>query len=156
MQMADEQLDQYMDYYERTFVDEPRSETKSRGLPQQLLDMFPTGRLDGSSPTPYNYKEQAKTETLATKKTLQTVMASLKLRPITSEQAENAESVARIGSFYKRYRGFEELEEGPARLFHEKVAALVGIKVETLLTAVGQLERKLVVWQEKKAREEGV
>ena len=59
MNMTGEQLDEYIDWYERTFVDEPRAEEKARALPKQLLDMFPTGRIDGSDPTPYSHDRMA-------------------------------------------------------------------------------------------------
>ncbi len=150
MKMTGEELDQYMDFYERTFIDEERAKTKSRGLPEQLLDMFPTGRLDGSSPAEYTYKEQEEKEETFREKTLDAVTGSLKLRAITSE--DSGDPVPRIGSFYKRYRKVEDLD-GCARVFHEKVAQIAGIKVETLLLAVGQLERKLIVYQKAKAKE---
>lgn len=150
MKMTGEQLDQYMDYYERTFIDTERVETKHRGLPQQLLDMFPTGRLDGSSPVQYDHKEQEDKEQASADETSNRVIGSLKLRPITSE--DDGESVPRMGSFYKRYRKIEDLE-GHARGFHERVAQMMCIKLETLLVAVGQVERKLIVWQEAKMKE---
>ncbi len=150
MKMTGEELDQYMDYYERTFIDEERARTKSRGLPEQLLETFPTGRLDGSSPLRYNYKEQERKAQASTKKTLATVMGSLKLRPVTP--VKGGEPVHRIGSFYKRYRKVEDLD-GYARVFHMKVAQTIGIKLETLLLAVGQLERRLIVHMEAKAKE---
>ena len=151
MKMTGEELDQYMDFYERTFIDEERAKTKSRGLPEQLLDMFPTGRLDGSSPAEYSYKEQEETEEASRKKTLQTVIGSLKLRPIIADDSD--ESIPRIGSSYKRYRKVEDLD-GCAKVFHEKVAQVAGIKVETLLLAVGQLERKLIVYNQKREAKE--
>lgn len=150
MKLTGEELDQYMDFYERTFIDEERAKTKSRGLPEQLLDMFPTGRLDGSSRAEYSYEEQEEKEEDSRKKTLEAVIGSLKLRPITTDDSD--EPVPRIGSFYKRYRKVEDLD-GCAKVFHEKVAQIAGIKVETLLLAVGQLERKLIVYQKAKAKE---
>lgn len=150
MRMTGEEMDQYMDFYERTFIDEERAKTKSRGLPEQLLDMFPTGRLDGSSPAQYGYKEEEEKEEASKKKTLEAVMGSLKVRPITPDGSD--EPVPRIGNFYKCYRKVEDLD-GHAKVFHEKVAQHLGVKLETLLLAVRQLERKLIVCKEAKARE---
>ena len=155
MDMSSSQLDQYMDYYERTFVDESRAETKPRGLPKELLDMFPTNRTDGSSPTPYNYAEQAEKERVSTDEALKSVVGSLSVRPVAPEDDETAD---RIGSKYRRYRNLENMEE-TARVFHAKVADLVGIKVQTLAVAVAQLERRLMVYREaqvRKARDEDV
>lgn len=150
MKMTGEQMDQYMDYYERTFIDKERVESENRGLPNELLDMFPTGRANGSSPAPYSYKEQTDKEQAATEQKLKTVVGAMKLRPIAAEN--NKEPVRRIGDFYKRYRRVEDLE-GVAKVFYERVAEAVGVRVETLVLAVGQVERRLIVWREGRLRE---
>ena len=148
--MTGEQMDQYMDYYERTFIDKERVESENRGLPNELLDMFPTGRLDGSSPTPHSYKEQTDKEQAATEQKLKTVVGAMRLRPIAAEN--NEEPVRRIGDVYKRYRRVEDLE-GVAKVFYERVAEVVGVKIETLVLAVGQVERRLIAWREGRVRE---
>ena len=147
MEMSGEQLDEYMDYYERTFIDSDRVEQK---LPKELLDMFPTGRLDGSEPATYSYHEQFAKEQEAVEETLDAVIGSMRLRNIITKESE--ESVPRIGSFYKRYRRAEDLD-GSAKVFHEKVAETVGVKLETLVLAVGQMERLLIKWREAKVKE---
>lgn len=148
--MTGEQLDEYMDYYERTFIYTERVESKSRGLPKELLDMFPIGRLDGSSPAHYTCQIQAENEHVAVEQRLKTVMGGMKLRPVASEDSE--EPVRRIGSFYKRFRRVEDLE-GYAKVLYEKVAEGVGVKVETLVLAVGQNERRLIMWREARVKE---
>ena len=147
MQMSDEQLDDYMDYYERTFIDPDSIEQK---LPKELLDMFPTGRLDGSEPVSYSYQEQFAKEQKAVEEKLDAVIGSMRLRSVISK--ENEESVRRIGSVYKRYRRAEDLD-GYAKVFYEKVADMVGVKLETLVLAVGQMERLLIKWREAKVKE---
>lgn len=147
--MTGEQLDEYMDYYERTFICTEHVESKTRGLPKELLDMFPIGRLHGSSPTHYTYQIQAENEHVAVEQRLETVMGGMKLRPVASEDSE--EPVRRIGSFYKRFRRVEDLE-GYAKLLYEKVAEGVAVKVETLVLAVGQIERKLIMWREARVK----
>ena len=147
MEMTGEQLDEYMDYYERTFIDPARVEQK---LPKELLDMFPTGRLDGSEPASYSYHEQFAKEQEAVEETLETVIGSMRLRNVISKESEAP--VRRIGSFYKRYRRAEDLD-GSAKVFHEKVAGMVGVKLETLVLAVGQMERLLIKWREAKVKE---
>ena len=147
MTMTGEQLDEYMDYYERTFVDETRAETKGRALPKELLDMFPTGRQDGSAPASSTYCDRSKKEEASHREKLAAVMGSLQIRPITSHEDGDSETEPMIGDYYKRYRKVEDLEEH-AKLFHETVAEAIGIKLETLLVAVGQLERKLIKFQE--------
>ena len=147
MNMSGEQLDEYMDYYERTFIDPDRIEQK---LPKELLDMFPTGRLDGSEPVSYSYQEQFAKEQEAVGETLNEVIGSMKLRKVIPKESE--EPVRRIGSLYKRYRRVEDLD-GHAKVFHEKVAEMVGVKLETLVLAVGQMERLLIKWREAKVKE---
>ncbi len=155
MKMTGQQLDEYMDYYERTFVDPERVEQKSRGLPKQLLDMFPISRLDGSEPIPYSYQEQAEKEQVAAEQTLKHVVGSLRLRPVTSgagDGGDGEEGVHRVGSFYKRYRRVEDLD-GVASVFYERVAEKVGVSIETLVLAVSQVERLLIRWREKKRKQ---
>ena len=147
MEMSGEQLDEYMDYYERTFIDLDRVEQK---LPKDLLDMYPTGRLDGSEPASYSYQEQFAKEQEAVRETLDAVIGSMSLRNVIPKESE--EAVRRIGSFYKRYRRAEDLD-GDAKVFHEKVAETVGVKLETLVLAVGQMERLLIKWREAKVKE---
>ena len=151
MSMTGNQLDQYMDFYERTFIDEERAESKSRGLPKQLLDMFPTGRQDGSAPVAYKSNDFAEKEQASLDRTLASVIGSLQIRPIAKEWVEDDDTEPKIGSFYKRYRRVDDLE-GAARVFHEKVADMVGIKLETLLVAVNQIERNLIRWREAQLR----
>lgn len=155
MSMPGELLDEYMDWYERTFVDETRVEEKARGLPKQLLDMFPTSRIDGSSPTPYNYNQMAAEDQETIDKRLNVVIGKLHLRDVVFDESEDFAGVhedsTRIGSFYKRYRKIEDLTPH-AKAFHEAVAEAIGVKLETLILAVGQVERRLVKWREAKVK----
>ena len=157
MSMTGKNLDEYMDWYERTFVDEARVEGKARGLPQQLLDMFPTGRTDGSSPIPYNYNQVAVEQQETIDKRLNSVMGKLRLRNVVSDDSEDSDGVDEdstgIGSFYKRYRKVEDLTP-QAKAFHEAAAEVVGVRLETLMLAVGQVERNLVKWREAKVKAE--
>lgn len=155
MSMKGEQLDEYMDWYERTYVDDSRAEGKSHGLPKQLLDMFPTGRTDGSSPTPYKYDQTSVQEQDAIDKRLHTVTSNLRLRNVVSDESEESvgvyEDFVQVGSLYKRYREAKDLTPH-ARAFHEAVAKAIGVRLETLILAVGQMERKLVKWREAKLK----
>lgn len=152
MTMTGDQLDEYLDFFERTFVDVERAETKHRGLPKQLLDMFPTRRPDGSAPLPYSYSDYVEKEQVSISQTVESVVGSLQMRPIATNGEEDSETQPKIGSFYKRYRRVEDLED-QAKFFHERVADRAGIKLETLLVAVGQMERKLIRLREAEVRE---
>ena len=157
MSMTGEQLDQYMDWYERTFVDESRAQEKPHGLPEQLLDMFPIGRIDGSDPTSYNYAQMTVEEQEAVDKRLNMMISKLRLRTAVPDEPEDSmrmnEDSIPIGKFYKRYRRVEDLTPH-AKAFHEAVAEAVGVRLETLVLAVGQMERKLVKWRDAKVKAE--
>ena len=155
MSMMGEQLDEYMDWYERTYVDDSRAEGKPHGLPKQLLDMFPTGRTDGSSPTPYKYDQISVKEQDTIDKRLHIVIGNLRLRNVVSDDSEDSigvhEDSIQVGSFYKRNREAKDLTPH-ARAFHEAAAKAIGVRLETLILAVGQVERQLVKWREAKLK----
>lgn len=161
MNMTGDQLDEYMDWYQRTFIDESRVEQKSRGLPTQLLDMFPTGRADGSAPPPYDHSQAAAEEDEAIGQKLKTVSVNQNVRDVVPDDSEESSEisdeqkerliVARVGSYYKRYRRMEDLTPH-AKAFHEAATEAVGVQLETLLLAVGQVERKLMKWKEAKLK----
>lgn len=154
MNMTGKDMDTYMDWYERTYVDEVRADEKARGPPQQLLDMFPTGRADDSSPTPNNYEQAAAKQQETIEKRLNMVMGKLRLRNVVSDDSDGVREDSKpIGSFYKRYRKVEDLEPH-AKAFHEAAAELVGVKLETLMIAVGQVEIKLLKYREAEVKAE--
>ena len=157
MEMTGTQLDDYLDWYERTWVDEERTQRKARGVPSQLLEMFPTGRQDGSQPKPYDFTSEAKVEQESTTQRLAEMMGRLQVREVVSGEERNLEErvVMRVGSSYKRYRRVEDLN-GHAKAFHEAVADVVAVTPETLLISVLQIERRLIVWREEQVKAERV
>lgn len=145
------QLDEYLDWAERTLVDpEP---PRTGGFPKQLLDMFPTGRLDGSSAKELSFEEESRTDQVSSGFMLEACMKSLKMRTICPEDEEGEGERRRLGSFYKRYRKAEDLTPS-ARKFHEAIASLLSISLNTLLVAVLQVERKLQVFVEGELKKE--
>ena len=154
MAMSGEQLDEYLDWYEKTWIKEEVQVPSSRRLPQQLLDMFPTGRPDGSLPVGLNPEQEAKADQVALNHKLKTVQSSLKLRVIVSEGNEeiSEKPVKRIGSFYKRYRNIENLSP-QAKAFYEATASSIGISLSSLVLAVFQVERKLEIFRTKEVKD---
>ena len=150
--MSGNQLDEYLDWYEKTWIDEERA---SHALPQQLLDMFPTGRLDGSTPFTNENPEELVEAGAAIDEKLHAVQGSLKMRGVVSSDTEAATEgpIRRIGSFYKHYRSEDDLPPA-GRAFYEAVARLAGVTVTTLVKVVFQTERKLHVWREQKVKKE--
>ena len=155
MKMSGAQLDEYMDWFERTWISEEVSVFTKERLPRDLLDMFPTGRLDGSSFAEFNFDEESKIDQVFVERNLATVQRSLETRGVVSEEQEEDSNgpVRRIGSFYKRYRKAEDLTP-QARMFHETAASLVGISISSLLRAVRQMEWKLQLWRRKQLEED--
>ncbi|KAL8753431.1 MAG: hypothetical protein Q9199_005050 [Rusavskia elegans] len=142
--LSNDQMDEYLDWFEKTWVDEERARNHPRGYPEQLLNMFPTGRQDaGPTRSTAQAEYQANDEALEQK--LKTVQGQLKVRKIISDRDARTGRlpVNRIGSYYKRYRKVEELS-ATARSFHETAAGLVAMKLSSLLVAVMQVEQKLI------------
>lgn len=155
LSMTGDQMDEYLDWFERTWVKEENQEPKKGGLPTQLLDMFPTGRLDGSSAPVIDLQGLANTDQEFLNSKLKAVQDSLKLRGIVSKEKEGKSKVPveRIGSFYKRYRKEEDLPP-QAKTFYEAAANLIGISFSTLSIAVLQCEQKILRYRRKRLEED--
>ncbi|KAL9058873.1 MAG: hypothetical protein Q9206_001727 [Seirophora lacunosa] len=148
------QIDEYLDWFEKSFIDEERARKHPRGYPDQLLDMFPTGRPDGSTSTRVGPALQHQDDETALQRKLKAVQGSLKVREVIADgddAAGNEDAVNRIGSFYKRYRKVDELST-TAKAFHEAAAKSVAIKLPNLLVAVLQIEHKLLGWRRKRLK----
>lgn len=153
MNMSGEQLDDYLDWSEKTWVDENHEPLK-HDLPKQILDMFPLGRLDGSSSTQPNFIEEAEAEELFINKKLTYVHGHLRMRDVVLDEQEGKgkEPVRRIGSSYKRYRKVEDLSQ-QAKIFYEKAAALISTSLSVLVRAVSHTERQIQLLRMKQMRE---
>ncbi|KAL8974578.1 MAG: hypothetical protein Q9197_001199 [Variospora fuerteventurae] len=150
--LSGHQIDEYLDWFEKSFIDEERARKHPRGYPDQLLDMFPTGRPGMSTNTSVSPAVQHQDDEEALQRKLKAVQGSLKVREVTSDSddaTKDGDTVNRIGSFYKRYRKFEELSPA-AKAFHEAAAKSVAIKLPSLLVAVQQIEHKLLSWRRKR------
>lgn len=147
MKMSGAQLDEYLDWYEQTFIDE-ESLASEKWEDKQLLDMFPTGRLDESSFAEFSFDEESKIDQVFVDQNLTTVQRSLTMREVVSKGQEEKSNrpVRRIGNFYKRYRKEGDLPP-QARKFYETAASLTGISLPCLLRAVLLMEEKLRLWR---------
>lgn len=155
MKMSGTQLDEYLDWCEQTWVDEESSASKKQEHWKELLDMFPTGRLDESSFAEISFDEESKIDQVSVDQNLTTVQGSLSMRDVVSKGQEEKSNrpVRRIGNFYKRYRKAKDLPP-QARKFHEVAASLAGISLSCLLTAVLHVEMKLQFWRRKQLQAE--
>ncbi|KAL8911200.1 MAG: hypothetical protein Q9171_003606 [Xanthocarpia ochracea] len=148
--LSDYQMDEYLDWFEKTWVDEERARSHPRGHPEQLLDMFPTGRRRKTPPPHSNAQQEYQANDEALERKLRTVQEHLKVREIVSDRdaRRSRRPINRIGSYYKRYRKVDDLPNA-ARTFHETAAKLVAITLPSLLVAVRQVEQKLIKWRER-------
>lgn len=154
MRMSNEQLDDYLDWYERTWIDEDRARHKQRPLDEDFRKWFPTGRQDGSLPACHDFGEHSRKEQQSIQQLSADVMQTMMLRDVIPEGGKQAtgEDATRIGSHYRRYRSSDDLA-ADALAFHEAVANAAGMKLETLLRAVLQVEQKFLNWRRLKPKE---
>lgn len=153
--LSGDQIDNYLDWFEKTWIDEERARKWPRGYPEQLLDMFPTGRSDGHIPTAVDMESERQKDEEVLEEKLRAVQGSLKPRQVIPDDDADkvhAKQVNRIGSHYKKCRKREELS-ATERAFHEAAADLVAIKLQSLLVAVTQIENKLLAWRKKQLKE---
>ena len=156
--MSDLQLDTYLDWYEKTWVDPFQNDRPYGSLPKDLLEMFPTGRLHRTEPTDTEGNEDVeKSKYDARVTTLIAVQNSLKVRGIISEDREGKQEkpVLRLGSTYQRYRRSENLPPH-AKAFYDAAAKVAGVTLSTLVAAVYQTEVELQKRETKPLIEESV
>lgn len=154
--LSNQQIDAYLDWYEKTWIDPESKEHQTRYISQELLDMFPTGRADGIGPVPpVDQKAGAKWEQDTLVEKLIAVQKSLKTRSVISKAREGKqqEPVNRIGSSYQAYRRVSDLPH-QARSFYEAAAKIAGISLSTLVTAVYKLELRLQKLRKEQLRKE--
>ncbi|KAL2001956.1 hypothetical protein VTN02DRAFT_934 [Thermoascus thermophilus] len=150
LKMTGPQLDEYMDWYEKSWLDSSR-------VSNPLADMFPTGRMGTGTETqpnvPVSVPEPDDEEAINEK--IRTVMSELRpRRAVSTEQAANLEKeIPRPGSFYRHYRTESSLPE-TARPFYEAAAKVAGLSVRTLVRVVFQTELRIERWQEDRRRME--
>ncbi|PKX89555.1 TFIIB-type zinc finger domain-containing protein [Aspergillus novofumigatus IBT 16806] len=136
--MAPAQLDEYMDWYETSWLDHSR-------VLNPLAEFFPIGPTASEGQTVSDSTEE---DDDAMHAMLQTVTSQLKPRKTISDPKAD---VARPGSLYPRYRTESELPE-MARFFYETAAKVAGVSLSTLVRAVSQTETKISRWLDDKRR----
>ncbi|KAJ5636646.1 uncharacterized protein N7484_009959 [Penicillium longicatenatum] len=142
--MEPHQLDQYMDWYEKDWLDTTKD-------PNVVADMFPVSETQTETETPsrhdlgaeqsaYTDNEEKELDDL-----LRRSMEGMLSVPIVPDQ--EGEIVARPGIWYRRYRWVSALPE-EARSFYEVAAKLAAVSLHTLVRAVSAAEWRLGHGQE--------
>jgi RNA polymerase I-specific transcription initiation factor RRN7 len=141
--MSADQLDQYLDWYKDSFIDEARIEQTSDHFRKALYDLFPVD--DG--PQTVNWKDQLPQPPTHRERldTVKAVHSGHKPQRVIEEQPETT-GVTRPGEKYRIYRKEEDIPEN-ARRFYEAVARCAGLSMDMLVMAVFFTEKKMDKWQ---------
>ncbi|KAH8428055.1 uncharacterized protein LDX57_005760 [Aspergillus melleus] len=151
--MTPSQLDEYMDWYENSWLDISKAKNP-------LADLFPMNAGAGenqpttplataaapAAPAPAIPAEEDEDEAMSTM--VQTVTSKLKPRRVIPDGEAH---VPRPGSSYPRCRMESNLPEA-ARPFYETAAKVVGVSLTTLTRAVYQAETRISRWLEDQRR----
>lgn len=144
--MSDNQLDQYLDWYASSFVDDsvhaPQSEYQ-----KALYEMFPIDRLPDSVPPPRPHSPTSQDRLDMVK----SVHGNFKPRRVITEENEE-ENINRPGNIYRYWRKVEELPES-AKNFYEELGKVAGLSVEMLVLAVFFAEKGVQRWMNKQKRQ---
>lgn len=146
--MTGEQIDDYLDWYQRTWV---KKDVEAEGPQKELLDLFPLRHVTSGTT---GKKREQDYENEITEKLIRSQSFLVNVQPITDEEAEvYEEGVARPGSFYKGWRTIDDLSQS-GRAFVDIAADTIGVNVDTLLQGVSQIERTLLRWKDNERRKE--
>ncbi|KAL2822589.1 hypothetical protein BJX63DRAFT_126648 [Aspergillus granulosus] len=137
--MNSNQLDEYMDWYESSWLDSSKD-------PGPLASLFPLGSMakesrPGAFTTEVNEEE-------AIDAMLGMTPRYLKSRAVVGEPDAD---IPRPGSLYARYREESDLPDS-ARSFYETAAKVTGISLQTLVRCVCQAEIQINKWLEEQRR----
>ena len=161
LEMKDQQLDDYMDWYQRMWVNHDRKED---GVQKRILELFPLKQLNqpGIEEVAAREKEKEQYQKWLKTQRVKLVQAGLKTRRVMSdeEEAEMIESgrldrwLMRPGEGYQTFQNLEALGEGLERVFHEEAARTAGISVQMLVRVVRSAEDRIENWRRERRREE--
>lgn len=156
LEMSDDALDAYMDWYQRTFAT-PDSvlATKKTNLEKSILDMFPVPSIPR---IPHKaVKDLNQADDLTRKVQREAILPPAQNTSGAGDnETRNAylvfpslESLEATNSFFSG-----EVEKNPVLYFYEKAADVACVDLERLVRAVRYTERKLEKWVEAKRRDE--
>ncbi|KAF3041939.1 Pol I core factor CF [Didymella heteroderae] len=137
-EMAPEQLDQYLDFYADTFLDDAEIQrTKDTDdFRNAIYNMFP---IEGASTaTAPNADKVSKHDDLVT---VRAVHSSMQTR-LAIPDDEVGTGVLRPGRSFRVYKREQDLPEA-ARAFFEAVAKLAGLSMDMIMLAVSSMEARI-------------
>ena len=138
--MDDQELDDYMDYYQRTWTDDDQEvRGPDADFRKAMLKMFPVPTLDAKNDTGIGTSLSADDLPF-----VQAVQASLAVNKVVPDEYA-ANDITRPGSHYGHYRSMAELPAS-AKPFYEATARMVGISIEILVFVVFHIEMRVQKW----------
>jgi RNA polymerase I-specific transcription initiation factor RRN7 len=148
--MSRQDLDSYMDWYQKTWVRELRPGSEG-SVNKEILGMFPLRKLQQSVKQTHMQREQEMLNVATDRARVTT--ASLKFqRPVTDEEVTTqGMDVKRPGEDYRSYKEEEHLPE-IAKSFFAVAAKTACTSVKNLMLAVLQTEARITVWKRAKRR----
>lgn len=158
LQMNNDQLEEYMDWYQGMWLNTQRTED---GIQKEILDMFSLQDRHESTTDEQRgilRNREAAIRSLRDER-LKTVVGSLKPRQAVDEQAaldleiETGRRIIRPGEGYQQIRKPDELN-GPAKLFYAEAARTACLSLSMLVRAVRAAEEKVDKRRKEKRREE--
>ncbi|KAG9644249.1 hypothetical protein KCU69_g18044, partial [Aureobasidium melanogenum] len=145
LDMSDNKLDEYMDWYGSVFAEETVREKgrigKEAEFRRALLRLFPIDRpFQDTSDAMDVDKEQ---EPMPEDERLRKVQSSLRPTRVKPNARSTEPEVSRPGNSYRRYRNVGELD-GYAKEFYEEAANLVALPLNSLVNFVKTLTGKTI------------
>ncbi len=151
-QMGQQELDTYMNWYQKTWVKEPRSGPED-SMNKEILKMFPLHGLEPSGKLRSIEREQ-ELEEATTQRARATTNAIRFQRPKTDDEGGDQETnIMHPGEEYQSYRSEEELPH-IAKVFFKEAAETACTSVKNLILAVLQTEAEITIWKRAMRRAE--
>ncbi|KAI5368155.1 Putative transcription initiation factor Rrn7, Zinc-finger [Septoria linicola] len=149
LELADDRLDQYLDWYEGNIASEEVRERGRAGREAEfrrtLFRMFPMHNVESHDKTS-SPRAKAKIGESGNTSAEKLIQVQAALRPQRIVTVEESDDVPRTGTSYHQYRAVEELN-GATQAFHEKAAQLAGYPLKGMLKAVFAIERRLLQFE---------
>ncbi|KAK6438231.1 hypothetical protein LTR95_005575 [Oleoguttula sp. CCFEE 5521] len=154
LNMGDEELDRYLDWYQNSLASETVRDQgragKEADFRRTMMGLFPTS-LSANQRTPVLTDKQPERDDGTTQR-LRETQAKLSTLSVVSENRIEDE-VKRAGAFYKRHREVSELF-GPIRVLYEKASELGGISLSGMVKATFAVELRLEKLENRMRKEE--
>ncbi|OCK83517.1 RNA polymerase I-specific transcription initiation factor Rrn7 [Lepidopterella palustris CBS 459.81] len=150
--MSGDQLDQYLNWYRDTWVDETvRGNDADSDFRNALFKEFPIGTTNKTEPDSTLEADNAANQKAETQK-LMAVHSAMKPKKVIAEEDADGD-IQRPGSRYKRYREVIELPD-KAKMFYEEAARISGLSMKMLVNAVFSVEQRIERRGQRKRKEE--